>query len=155
MPLAIELAAARVRSIAPASMAGLLRAARAEPGGQAFELLSRSGPRGASDLRHASMLRVIEWSWRLLDASQARLLAALTVFHGGFTATAVQAVCGEPAADASVRLDELVSHSLLRVAETGSGASRCSTFEPVREYAALQLNAGAARALRLRHRAWL
>ena len=54
-----------------------------------------------------------------------------------------------------MRLDELVSHSLLRVAETGSGASRCSTFEPVREYAALQFDAGAARALRVRHRPWL
>jgi len=40
------------------------------------------------------MLLVIEWSWRLLDASPARLLATLSVFHGGFTAAAVQAVCG-------------------------------------------------------------
>jgi len=54
-----------------------------------------------------------------------------------------------------VRLDELVSHSLLRVAETWRAASRCSTFEPVREYAALQFDAGAARALRVRHRPWL
>ncbi len=159
MPLAIELAAARVRSIAPASMVELLRAARMAPGGQALALLSRSGPRGVGDLRHASMLRVVEWSWRLLDAAQARLLAALTVFHGGFSAAAVQAVCGGLAIDASVQLDALVSHSLLRsstsvAADTGS-ANRYATFEPVREYAALQLAPVDAAALRAAHRAWL
>ena len=165
MPLAIELAAARVRSIAPVSMVELLRAARTAPGGQALDLLSRSGPRGVGDLRHASMLRVVEWSWRLLDAAQARLLAALTVFHGGFSAAAVQAVCGGPAIDASVQLDALVSHSLLRASAsvgtgtgtgTGTGgANRYATFEPVREYAALQLAPADAVALRAAHRAWL
>ena len=156
MPLAIELAAARVRSIPAAAMADLLRAARSDAGGHALDLLTRSGPRSGSDLRHASMLRVIEWSWRLLAPAQARLLAALTVFHGEFTAAAAQAVCGDLAqAHASVRLDELVAHSLLRVAEAADGATRYSTFEPVREYAALQLAAGAVPALHARHRGWL
>ena len=155
LPLSIELAAARVRSIPVAAMAGLLRAARTEPGGHALDLLTRSGPRSGSDLRHASMLRVIEWSWRLLAPEQARLLAALTVFHGGFTAAAAQAVCGDLASHASVRLDELVAHSLLRVADAADGATRYSTFEPVREYAALQLAVDALPALRARHRGWL
>ena len=156
MPLAIELAAARVRSIPAAAMADLLRAARNKVGGHGLDLLTRSGPRSGSDLRHASMLRVIEWSWRLLDPAQARLLAALTVFHRGFTAAAALAVCGDLAqAHASVRLDDLVAHSLLRVAEAAGGATRCSTFEPVREYAALQLAAGDVPALRARHRGWL
>ena len=78
-------------------MAGLLRAARNASGGQALELLSRAGPRRAGDGRHASMLRVIEWSSHLLAEPQARLLAALTVFQGGFTADAVQAVCADVA----------------------------------------------------------
>ena len=155
MPLAIELAAARSRSIAPAAMAELLRAARIAPGGHALELLTRSGPRSATDLRHASMLRVIEWSWRLLAPAQAQLLAAVTVFRGGFSADAVQAVCGGLGANASVKLDELVAHSLLRVGESAAGAMRYSSFEPVREYAALQLDAEAARNLRTAHRAWL
>ncbi|MET0207928.1 MAG: hypothetical protein ABW220_02735, partial [Burkholderiaceae bacterium] len=155
MPLAIELAAARSRSIAPAPMAELLRAARRTPDGRALELLTRGGPRSATDLRHASMLRVIEWSWRLLDAPQAELLAALTVFHGGFTAAAVEAVCGALGANASVKLDELVAHSLLRIGESADGTTRFATFEPVREYAALQLDPIAAPALRARHRAWL
>ena len=153
MPLAIELAAARVRSIAPAALAGLLRSARDGRGGQSLELLSRHGPRGVGDLRHASMLRVVDWSWRLLDEPQAHLLAGLTVFRGGFTAAAVQAVCEVSAPDASVRLDELVSHSLLRVGEEGT--NRYSTFEPVREYATLQLPGSTAATLRARHRDWL
>ncbi len=155
MPLAIELAAARVRSIAPAAMAGLLRGARALPTGLSLQLLHRGGPRSGGDRRHASMLSVIEWSWRLLEPAQAQLLAALTVFHGGFSADAAQAVCGALALLADVRLDELVSHSLLRAAEGPGGAMRYTSFEPVREYAALQLDAEAARALRRQHRAWL
>ena len=155
MPLAIELAAARVRSIAPLAMVGLLRSARAAPGGHALELLHRSGPRSSSDQRHASMLGVIEWSWRLLEPAQAQLLAALTVFHGGFSADAAQAVCGDLALHAGVRLDELVSHSLLRAHEAVNGMMRYSSFEPVSEYAALQQDAATARALRAQHRRWL
>ncbi len=155
MPLAIELAAARVRSIAPAAMVGLLRSARAAPSGQALELLYRSGPRSGSDPRHASMLGVIEWSWRLLEPAQAQLLAALTVFHGGFGADAAQAVCGDLEPHTGVRLDELVSHSLLRALEEANGTMRYSSFEPVREYAARQQDDATARRLRERHRAWL
>ncbi len=158
MPLAIELAAARVRSIVPADMVLLLRSAHAAPGGPALALLQRSGPRSGSDLRHATMLGVIEWSWRLLAPAQAQQLAALTVFHGGFTAEAAQAVCGVPTQHISIGLDELVSHSLLRASvahPAAGGSTRYATFEPVREYAAMQLAAGAAPALRARHRAWL
>ena len=158
MPLAIELAAARVRSMVPADMVALLRNAPASPDGQALALLQRSGPRSGSDLRHATMLGVIAWSWRLLAPAQAQLLAALTVFHGGFTAEAAQAVCGDLTQHVSIGLDELVSHSLLRasVAHTPAGSTtRYATFEPVREYAAMQLPGAAAPALRARHRAWL
>ncbi len=163
MPLAIELAAARVRSIAPLAMAGLLREASLAPQGHhALELLHRSGPRHGLDRRHASMLGVIEWSWRLLAPAQAQLLAALTVFHGGFTAQAAQAVCGALARPAGVRLDELVSQSLLRAqANDEAGAdgldapTRYQALEPVREYAAMQLDEATARSLRSAHRAWL
>ena len=158
LPLAIELAAARVRSIVPADMVGLLRNAHTAPAGQALALLQRSGPRSGSDLRHATMLGVIEWSWRLLAPAQAQLLAALTVFHGGFTAEAAQAVCGGLTHHVSIGLDELVSHSLLRASEARTPAgstTRYATFEPVREYAAMQLDAAAAPTMRARHRAWL
>lgn len=158
MPLAIELAAARVRSIAPAAMAGLLRDARRQPGGHALALLAR-GSRGrsanADAQRHASMQAVVDWSWQLLDAPLARLMAGITVFQGGFTATAAAQVCEVPEAQVALRLDELVAHSLLRATTGSDGASRYGCLEPVREYAALQLDADGARALRTRHRAWL
>ena len=155
MPLAIELAAARVRSMAPAAMADLLRRARAAPAGLSLQLLRRGGPRSRIDQRHASILAVIEWSWQLLEPPQAQLLAALTVFHGGFSADAAQFVCDDRAQDASVKLDELVSQSLLQAAEGTDGTMRYTSFEPVREFAALQLGAELACALRRRHRAWL
>jgi len=161
MPLAIELAAARVRSMAPAAMCELLRTARSTPDGRSLELLHRSGPRSGADARHASMLAVIDWSWRLLDDSQARLLAALTVFHGGFTARAAQAVCGEAGRLVSLGIDELVAHSLLR-AEQASGQAdndsrewRFGIFEAVREFAARQLSEDEARVLRARQREWM
>jgi len=162
MPLAIELAAARVRSITPVAMCGLLHEARSTPDGRALELLHRSGPRSGADQRHASMLGVIEWSWRLLDDVRARLLAALTVFHGGFTAEAAQAVCGDICTPVSLGLDELVAHSLLRAErpvvvnrEDDSGALRFSSFEPVREFAARQLTPQDALARRALHRGWV
>jgi predicted ATPase len=158
LPLAIELAAARVRSLTPAAMAALLRTARAMQPGHALELLQRSGPRGAVDPRHASMLGVIEWSWRLLEPPQAALLSVLTVFQGGFTAAAAQAVCGDASNLTAVRLDELVGHSLLRVQPDRDDepmATRYAAFEPVREYAALQLDAATAAAARARLRHWL
>jgi predicted ATPase len=162
VPLAIELGAARVRSIAPATMIGLLRAARTTPDGRTLELLHRSGPRSGIDPRHASMLGVIEWSWKLLSDTQARLLAALTVFHGGFTAEAAQAVCGDlvgkPGDPVHLGLDELVAHSLLRAecaADAEDGALRFGSFEPVREFAARQLMPDDALVRRARHRAWL
>lgn len=155
MPLAIELAAARVRSIAPPAMRALLLEARSAPGGHALELLARSGPRGGADPRHASMLYVIEWSWRLLAAAQARRLAALTVFQGGFSAAAAAVVCDVGAAEAALLLDDLVAQSMLRVESTDAGANRFVAFGPVREYAALQLDERAANAARARHRAWL
>ncbi len=151
--MAIELAAARVRSIPPAAMAELLREARQEPAGQGLALLARGGPRGAGPDRHASMQRVVEWSWRLLEPALARLLAGVTVFQGGFGAAAAAAVCaGEGDAGGrpiSLLLDDLVAHSLLRAVEPGDrAAARYACLERVREYAALQLDpprgAGAA-----------
>ncbi len=126
MPLAIELAASRVRSISPAEMIERLRG----PGTPRLELLARAGPRGALDARHASMQRVIAWSWAQLDAAQAQLLAALTVFPGGFTVQAAEVVAGLLAGppeglpaqpltsvragrDAALQLDDLVAQSLL------------------------------------------
>jgi predicted ATPase len=150
MPLAIELAASRVRSIAPADMLARLRGA----GTPRLDLLSRSGPRGALDSRHASMQRVIEWSWELLGTQQARLLSALTVFPDGFTAASAAALVSSEMLDAQLLLDELVAHSLVH-AQTGSDETlRFGLYPPIREFAASQADAGTTRHWRAQHRAW-
>jgi predicted ATPase len=166
MPLAIELAAARVRSMAPAEMAATLRAARernlaTDGAGQAgmLALLARAPVRGRQDTRHHSMQETIAWSWNLLSPALRDLLAQLTVFQGGFSAAAAQAVCAGSAADTRqvpLRLDELFSHSLLRTAAAEHDAEtlRFSLYEPIREFAQDTLAADAAAALRRRHRAW-
>ena len=167
MPLAIELAAARVRSFTPREMLRRLQsAASADTPGSAtpgLDLLARNGPRSGLDLRHASMLRTIEWSWQLLAQDERDLLCALTVFRGGCTAEAVRALAGgarSAAADAlHLRLDALVSHSLVATRPAGDGqrhdAPRFTLYEPIREFAASHLAADRAASWRARHRQWM
>jgi len=154
MPLAIELAAARVRSFAPAQM--LARLTHAEPGSAtpALDLLARSGPRAGHDARQASMQSVIAWSWQQLSAPQAALLSALTVFTGGCSTQAAEQVCGDGVHDTSVLVAELNAQSMLRLREMADGSVRITLAEPVREFAAGKLSAARARRLRARHRAW-
>ncbi|HSW05290.1 ATP-binding protein [Aquabacterium sp.] len=165
MPLAIELAASRVRSVPPASLLALLQAAQpsvdsdASPHGEAgaahgnaLALLSRSGPRGGSDPRHASMLAVVQWSWQMLSPEAQRLLGRLSVFAGGCTLDAVQAVCGDGSTTVALALDELVMHSMLR---SDAETARFELFELIRVFAATMLPAADAPALRARHRRWL
>jgi predicted ATPase len=162
VPLAIELAAARVRSFTPSEM--LLRLTRAgaaaadgsghEAGTPALDLLVRAGTRGARDSRHASMQAVIGWSWAQLEAADARLLAASTVFGGSFTAAALAFVAADD--DAALRLDTLQGHSMLRAEDSeDESALRFALLPPVREYAAAQLGAEEGARLRARHRQWL
>ncbi|MFN0186873.1 MAG: ATP-binding protein [Aquabacterium sp.] len=154
MPLAIELAAARVRSLPPAALVQRLREAQARPDGAALELLARSGPRGGSDPRHASMLKVIDWSWQLLPETARTLLAATSVCSGGFSLAAAQALSGVEAAATLNVIDILVDHSLLR-AEEVDGEPRWWPYELIREYAHQQLAPAAARRARSRHADWL
>lgn len=149
LPLALELAASRVRSIAPAEMLAMLTQPPADRG----ELLARRGPRAGLDPRHASMQAVVAWSWQLLDPTQRALLAALVPFDGGCTAAAAGAVAGDDAPE--LRLHALVEHSLLQARAGAAGTTRYAPYEPVREFAATQVTPAHARVLRGRHRAWL
>ena len=168
MPLAIELAASRVRSFPPAEMLALLSPPAASAGaatapahaGRQLTLLARSGPRAGHDPRHASMAQVIDWSWRLLDPAAQQLLQALTLFAADASAAAVAAVVARPVADTAAALDDLVSSSLVRVSAAQGDAStaavpRFDLLEPVREFAAERMPPEAARAGRARLRAWL
>ncbi len=163
LPLAIELAASRVRTVSPKDMLVHLTqdevAASPTPG---LELLQRRGFGGARtgpEARHASMERVVRWSWQQLSPAAARLLATITVFKAPCTAAAVVAVCKSgrepgPHHDTHALLDELLSHSMLMGHTVDDGSLRFSHYEPVREFATTQLDASEAPALRERHRHW-
>ena len=157
VPLAIELAASRVRSLAPARILELLSGGDA--GSPTLELLARTGPRGAHDLRHASMDRVIRWSWQQLPPDEASLMQALSVFSGGCTAPAAAAVRGLAPLQAALRLDALVACSMLRATETPWGEMRYDLYEPIREFALMELRqspqAGTEAGLRAAQRAWM
>lgn len=155
LPLAIELAAARVRSISLADMLAMLRGAAREAPGRALGLLGRTGPRGSDDARHASMLKVVEWSWLNTSEAARSLLCVLAVFDGGATLQAAAAVAQIGLADAAVLLDELVSSSVAYVSEGASGSARYHPFEPVREYALMRLGAAEIAHLEQAHLRWV
>jgi predicted ATPase len=158
MPLAIELAASRLRSVSPAEMLQRLRLGPETPGDTPrLDLLVRPSERSAADPRHASMLRTIAWSWQQLDTPQRLLAGAMTVFGGGCSLRMLQHVSGGGAQVALV-LEQLLSHSMVQLRQADAGADgdsrRFHLYEPVREYAAAQFDAAQAAHWRARHRAW-
>lgn len=122
MPLAIELAAARVRAMSVPELARRLD--------DRFGLL-RGGPRDAP-ARHHTLHAVVDWSWNLLRPEGRAALRALSVFPAGFSAAAADRVLG---GDALPVLEHLVDQSLLRVEETAD-AIRFRMLETVREFGA-------------------
>ncbi|MDL5205810.1 BTAD domain-containing putative transcriptional regulator [Streptomyces sp. ALI-76-A] len=122
LPLAVELAAARVRVLAVPEIARRL--------GDRFALL-RGGARDAPE-RHRTLHAVVEWSWNLLDDEARAALRMLSVFPGGFAGEAAERVLGE---DALFLLEQLADQSLLTVAETPAGV-RFRMLETVREFSA-------------------
>ncbi len=141
LPLAIELAAARVRAMSVEEIDRRLE--------DRFALL-RGGDRSAPD-RHQTLLAVIEWSWNLLDASEQRALRRLALFHDGFTLEAAETVLGTSAFDA---VRGLVDQSLLSVTEAGAGI-RYRMLETVREFGRMQLaGAGEGASARAAQRSW-
>ncbi|MFF0476774.1 ATP-binding protein [Streptomyces sp. NPDC004284] len=124
LPLAVELAAARLRTLSVEELADGL--------GERFALLSR-GDRTAPE-RHRTLRAVVEWSWSLLEPGERELAARLSVFRGGATADAAARVCG---ADAD-RLASLVEKSLVEVRDDG----RYRMLETIRAYAAERLPDG-------------
>jgi predicted ATPase/DNA-binding SARP family transcriptional activator len=122
LPLAAELAAARVRVMSVAEIASRLD--------DRFAVL-RGGARDAPQ-RHRTLHAVIDWSWNLLDPAGQAAMRALSVFPGGFTADAARHLLG---ADVLPVLEQLADQSLLKVTDTASG-TRHRMLETVREFAA-------------------
>ena len=148
IPLAIELAAARVVALTVGEIAARLS--------DRFRLLSR-GLRGTLP-RQRTLDALVAWSYDLLTDTEQRVFAALAVFSGGFDAQGARAVCGEddgvdaiPVADV---VESLVAKSLV-VAMPQAGAMRYRMLDTLREFAQLRLvERGEERARRDRHAAW-
>ncbi|WP_245400265.1 AfsR/SARP family transcriptional regulator [Nocardia albiluteola] len=132
LPLAIELAAARARTMSVEEIDARLE--------HRFTLL-RSGDR-TSPQRHRTLHAVIEWSWNLLGEPQRIALRRLCRFPAGFTFAAAQIVADGPeVGDIAAAVDGLVSQSLLSVLEDELGGTRYRMLETVREFGEEQLAA--------------
>ncbi|HEX2281849.1 MAG TPA: tetratricopeptide repeat protein [Thermomicrobiales bacterium] len=133
LPLAIELAAARVRILTPAALLARLD--------QRLSILTG----GARDLpeRQQTLRAAIAWSYDLLVPPERTLFARLAVFAGGCTLEAAEAVCsaaGGLALDLLDGIDSLVQKSLLRQEEGPGGDPRFTMLETIREFALERLN---------------
>ena len=149
LPLAIELAAARLRALPPDEVARRLD--------DRFRLLT-GGSRGALP-RHQTLLAAMEWSHDLLSEPERVLLRRLSAFAGGFGLDAAESVCSDDAGpkdtlerrDVLDLLAHLVDRSLV-VAEERDGEARYRMLETVRQFALQKLDeAGEERSLRDRH----
>jgi non-specific serine/threonine protein kinase len=149
LPLALELAAARLPALGTAQVASRLD--------DAFGLLV-GGYRDAPT-RQQTLVATLDWSYRLLSAPERRLFARLAVFSGGWTLDAAEGVCagdGIEAAEVVDLLGRLVAKSLVLAGHESGAVVRYRLLEPIRQYAQQQLAAsGEANAIRARHRQWM
>ncbi|HEV8401706.1 MAG TPA: AAA family ATPase [Candidatus Limnocylindrales bacterium] len=148
MPLAIELAAARIKILSPEAILVRLD--------QQLDVLAA----GSRDLpaRQQTLRGAIAWSYDLLDEGGRRLLDRLSVFASSCDLAAVEAICG-PASDIGEDILDglmaLVDQSLLKVDEVGDGEPRFRLLDTIRAFAAERLEAdGEVEAVRARHRDW-
>jgi predicted ATPase len=126
VPLAIELAAARVNTMTPSELASSLD--------RRFETLA-GGRRGPVQ-RHQTLRSAMDWSYDLLSEAEQRLLARLSVFSGGCTRESAEKVCGgQPISTSRVfaSLTGLVARSLV-VADRHGSDTRYRLLETIREY---------------------
>ncbi len=143
LPLALELAAARVRTLGAEGTAARL--------GERLSLLSR----GARDLpeRQRSLRATLDWSVQLLGADAVRVVGALGAFSGGASLEAVEAVAR--GSDVPSALEDLLDAALVTRTAGATGEPRFGMLETVREYATeLLTTSDEERGLRDRHLEW-
>ena len=144
IPLALELAAARIPVLSPAQLAQRLD--------QRFRLLA-GGERGAVE-RHATLRAAIDWSYDLLAPAEQLVLTRLSVFAGGCSLEAAESVCcggGVDELDVLDLLAVLVARSLVVADDAPSGERRYRLLETVRQYAEERLDDGERHELHERH----
>lgn len=133
MPLAIELAAARARVLSPRQLAGLLGN---------LDAIART--RRDASARHATLRAAIDWSWGLLTEAERSALAQASVFRGGFSLEAAEAVIDLAACEGGPwvgdALQALVEKSLVRAFDA-RGERRFGLYETIRDYAREKLGA--------------
>ena len=143
IPLAIELAAARVRVLTPEQIAARLE--------DRFSILS--GGSRSTITRHRTLRGAIDWSFTLLSPVEQTLLERLSIFSGSFSLEAVEAICSEEPIERGEILDllaGLVDKSLV-VANTRERSARYWLLESIREYARERLTPAVREALLRRH----
>ena len=122
LPLALELAAARLRLLSPEALLERLD--------RALTVLT-SGPRDSPE-RHQTLRATIEWSHSLLDESEQRLFRRMAVFAGGCTVADLEAVCAEPGETILDELESLVDKALVQADGKGD---RLRMLQTIGEYA--------------------
>ncbi len=133
LPLAIELAAVRVAVLTPAQIAARLD--------NAFQLLARASP--SIPRRHQTLQATMDWSYDLLSEKERLLFQRLSVFAGGFTLEAVEAVCADGQGQVEIRsldildlLSRLIDKSLVAVSDWAQGdRMRYRLLQPTWQYA--------------------
>jgi predicted ATPase/DNA-binding SARP family transcriptional activator len=144
IPLAIELAAGRLRSLSLGDLASRL--------GNQPAVLARPRQSGLDDARHQTLRLTLDWSYDLLTGDQQMLAQRLSAFAGGFRLDAVEAMCGGNL-DVLDGIDELVAKSLVTFDST---TARYRLLEPIRQYMAERLSqASATDAAQQKHAEWV
>ncbi len=139
IPLAIELAAAKVGMLSPAQVAKQL--------GESLNLLA--GAYRTTLPRHQTLRASMNWSWSLLIEAEQRLIRQLSVFAGGWTLEAAQSVCD---GDVLALLNSLVTKSLIVMNQRTENTPRYSFHEIIRQYALEKLaESGESEVVRRRH----
>ncbi len=149
IPLAIELAAARIPILTPGQIAARLN--------NAFQLLRRSGY--TTRPHHQTLRATMDWSYELLSEQERTLFLRLAIFAGGFTLEAVEQVCADPAEQGNVPhaeildlLSRLIDKSLVMALEWKPDQIRYRLLEPIWQYANQKLlEAGDLEQLGSRH----
>jgi predicted ATPase/DNA-binding SARP family transcriptional activator len=145
LPLALELAAARIRAMGPAALAERLS--------RGFELLA--GAQTSMIPRHRTVQDLVQWSYDLLGPDEQVLFTRLCVFAGSFGLDAAEEVCagrGVGKSSVSVLLANLVDKSMVQLVD--EDIPRYRLLETLREYGRDCLNENDGRVVRARHAAW-
>jgi predicted ATPase/DNA-binding SARP family transcriptional activator len=143
LPLALELAAARIKLLSPREILERL--------GGRLELL-KAVPGAGMPERHRTLRAAVDWSYDLLTADEQALFTSLGVFVGGFSLDGAAAVASDLDLDLVDRIESLLNNSLLRTEPMSEGEPRFGMLETMREYALERLvERGDGDAVRRRH----